>query len=174
MLTEKRSEIKLIILDIDGVMTDGSKMYGTDGKVIAKKYNDKDFTAIKRFRAAKIPVCFLSGDNRINKKMAKNRNIDFYYSRGKDKASFVKDFQSKYGASPQQMLYVGDDLFDLSILRTVGYSFCPNDAISAVKETCGHRGVIPCEGGKNTIAALYDLLLDRRLIKEATIKNIEA
>ena len=71
--------IELLVLDIDGVLTDGKKYYGLDGLPFAKTYCDKDFTAIKRVRGAGISVCFLSGDERVNKAMAKNRNIDFLF-----------------------------------------------------------------------------------------------
>ena len=81
--------IKLVILDIDGIMTDGRKYYGLDGIPFAKTYCDKDFTAIKRIKGAGVEVCFLSGDERVNMAMAKNRNIPFYSARGKDKADFV-------------------------------------------------------------------------------------
>ena len=170
----KDSMIKLVILDIDGVMTDGSKTYGIDGSVIAKTYNDKDFTAIKRLRASGVPVCFLSGDNRINEKMAANRNIDFYYSRGIDKASFVQQFTTKYGARASEMLYIGDDLFDLSLLRIVGYPYCTADSPKIVKDTCSPNGIVPRKGGENVVAALYDILLGNNLIKDATMEDIEA
>ena len=166
--------IKLIVLDIDGVLTDGSKTYGIDGSVIAKTYNDKDFTAIKRFRASGIAVCFLSGDNRINEKMAQNRNIDFYYSRGIDKASFVEQFTAKYKAAASEMLYIGDDLFDLSMLQAVGHPYCTADSPAIVKNACFPAGVVPRKGGENVIAALYDILLDKNLIKDATMEAVEA
>lgn len=102
--------IKLVILDIDGIMTDGKKYYGLDGIPFAKTYCDKDFTAIKRLRGANVDVCFLSGDERVNMAMAKNRNIDFYSARGKDKADFVEMFEEKYQTTKQDMLYIGDDL----------------------------------------------------------------
>jgi len=166
--------IKLVVLDIDGVLTDGSKTYGIDGSVISKTYNDKDFTAIKRFRAAGIAVCFLSGDNRINEKMAANRNIDFYYSRGLDKASFVDQFTVKYNATTEEMLYIGDDLFDLSMLQAVGHPYCTADSPAIVKDACYPEGIVPRKGGENVIAALYDILLCKNLIKDATMEAIEA
>jgi 3-deoxy-D-manno-octulosonate 8-phosphate phosphatase (KDO 8-P phosphatase) len=112
--------IDLIILDIDGIMTDGKKTYDLAGNVISKTYCDKDFTAIKRMRAAGLKVCFLSGDNRINQLMAANRNIDFYYARGVDKVSFVDSFEKKYNTTRERMLYLGDDLFDMNIMKEVG------------------------------------------------------
>ena len=70
-------------------------------------------------------MCILSGDDNINKPMAKNRNIDFYYARGKDKKDFLKDFEKAYNVKTSEMAYIGDDLFDCSVLESVGYAYCP-------------------------------------------------
>jgi 3-deoxy-D-manno-octulosonate 8-phosphate phosphatase (KDO 8-P phosphatase) len=166
--------IKLVILDIDGVLTDGKKYYGLDGIPFAKTYCDKDFTAIKRLRGAGIHVCFLSGDERVNKAMAENRKIDFYSARGKDKADFVTEFMSKYNVLPADMLYIGDDLFDESIMRLVGHAYCPADAVRNLKVLCGPSNVLTRCGGQNVIAQLVELLLDRKLINDCTFADIEA
>ena len=68
--------IKLLILDVDGVLTDGTKVYDAEHKVLSKTYMCKDFTAIKRFIAAGVQVVMISGDN-FNATMANKRNIDF-------------------------------------------------------------------------------------------------
>ena len=166
--------IRLIILDIDGVLTDGRKYYGLDGMPFAKTYCDKDFTAIKRLRGAGISVCFLSGDDRINKEMAKNRNIDFYLARGQDKACFIKEFARTYRTSSDKMLYVGDDLFDLSVMKSVGYAFCPSDSTAKILEFCGSSNIIPRRAGENVVDKLVDILLERNLIEDATMEQIEA
>ena len=167
------NKIKLVILDIDGVMTDSKKYYGLDGIPFAKTYCDKDFTAIKRLRGSGIEVCFLSGDERVNMAMAKNRNIPFYSAKGKDKSFFVKDFEKKYKTNSSDMLYVGDDLFDLSIMKTVGYPFCTLDAPDLLKNYCEIKNVIPRKGGQNVVAKLFDILLSRELIKDCRMKDIE-
>ena len=105
--------IKLLILDIDGVMTDGTKVYGLDGLTIGKRYCDRDFTAIKQFKAAGVQVCFLSGDDKVNKAMAENRKTDFYYSRGREKTDYLEEFADTYNCSTKEMAYVGDDIFEL-------------------------------------------------------------
>jgi len=166
--------IKLVILDIDGIMTDGRKYYGLDGIPFAKTYCDKDFTAIKRLRGAGVKVCFLSGDERVNMAMAKNRNIPFYSARGKDKAEFVEAFEYEYDISRDDMLYIGDDLFDLSIMKIVGHAFCPQDAPNKLKAHCGVTNVIPRNGGENVVAKMVDLLLERGQIKDCTMEEIEA
>ena len=165
--------IELVILDIDGIMTDGRKYYGLDGIPFAKTYCDKDFTAIKRLRGSGVKVCFLSGDERVNKAMAKNRNIDFYSARGKDKAEFVEEFELHYRTKKENMLYIGDDLFDFSIMKSVGHAFCPKDAPNILKEYCGYANVIPRNGGENVVAKLLDTLLERNLVKDCTMQDIE-
>mgnify|MGYP003122327333 CR=1 FL=1 len=165
--------INLVILDIDGVMTDGRKYYGLDGMPFAKTFCDKDFTAIKRLRGAGVNVCFLSGDDTVNKAMARNRNIDFYYARGRDKADFIPELASKYNSSPSQMAYIGDDLFDSSILRAVKYPFCPSDACTDVKQICGVLNTLDNSAGNNVIAEMVDVLLSRMLVPDCTMEDIE-
>lgn len=127
----------LLILDIDGVMTDGNKYYGPDGRVVMKTFNDRDFTAIKRFKMKGVKVCFLSGDENINGIMAKNRGIDFFKSdtwdEGSNKELFIDQFQEKYKVTPDKMAYVGDDFYDIGILEKVGYPFCTDSAPDIVK-----------------------------------------
>jgi 3-deoxy-D-manno-octulosonate 8-phosphate phosphatase (KDO 8-P phosphatase) len=175
--------MKLLILDIDGVMTDGTKTYDLDGMPISKRYCDKDFTAIKRFKAGGTKVCFLSGCNKVNEAMAKNRNIDFHYARGKDKADFVPGFVKQYGVEPKDMAYIGDDLFDLSIMKLVGYAFCtkdsPKDILDFVsakidwKEFQPISHIVNRNGGENVIAALYDHCIEKTLVNPSTMKEVE-
>ena len=63
----KFKKFDLLVIDIDGVMTDGTKLYDTYGNIYLKKFNDKDFSAIKRFKELGVEVCFLSADQNINK-----------------------------------------------------------------------------------------------------------
>tara|TARA_R110000824_G_scaffold359891_2_gene547527 strand:+ start:2286 stop:2816 length:531 start_codon:yes stop_codon:yes gene_type:complete len=167
-------KVELVILDIDGVLTDGRKYYGTDGMPFAKTYCDKDFTAIKRLRGVGVKVCFLSGDTNINENMAKNRNIDFYAARGRDKAEFIPEFTDVYDTSPDNMLYIGDDLFDLSVMRAVGHAYCPSDAAVKLREWCGEYNTLRAPGGHNVIAEMVEILLSRGLVDDATMEQIEA
>ena len=165
--------IKLAILDVDGVLTDGRKYYDLLGMPFAKTYCDKDFTAIKRLKGAGVHVCFLSGDERVNRPMAKNRNIDFYAARGKDKAEFIELFESTYNCTRDEMLYIGDDLFDKSIMEIVGHAYCPSDACRDIKRLCGVPNTLYNKAGNNVICELFDTLHDRRLINDCTMADIE-
>ena len=166
----EKKVIKLLILDVDGVLTDGKKYYGLDGMPFAKTFCDKDFTAIKRVRAGGTYVCFLSGDNKINENVANNRNIPFYYSRGKDKVEFIKVFMEKYNVTPEEICYIGDDLFDITIMKSVKYAYCTNDAPEKVKNECV---VLNVAGGQNVVCYLADMLIKNKLINDSTMEEIE-
>ena len=165
--------IKLVILDIDGVMTDGRKYYDKSGMPYAKTYCDKDFTAIKRLRGAGIKVCFLSGDEFVNKEMAKNRNIDFYSARGKEKADFLPLLAKTYGATKKEMAYIGDDLFDAKIMEEVEYAYCPADSCGKIKTICGPARVLTSSGGHNVIMEMVEMFLRKGLVPDATMEQIE-
>tara|TARA_B110000483_G_C18145193_1_gene523124 strand:+ start:803 stop:1339 length:537 start_codon:yes stop_codon:yes gene_type:complete len=169
--------MKLIILDIDGVMTDGKKFYTGDGNILCKQYNDKDFTAIKRFLALNINICFLSGDN-WNKTMADNRNINFYSGRinnGKmSKSEIFNKILEDYTLKNDEVIYVGDDIFDIEVLKIVKEGFCPNDSPSDVKKV---STVINKNGGDGVVAALFEILLERKVIVSPDInivRNIDS
>lgn len=134
----KIKSLKLIILDVDGILTNGKKLYSDNGKVIGKFYCDLDFTAIKIFKYFKIHVVFLSGDRTCNEMIAKNRNIDFYYSRKNnrslDKNDFLKKIVSKYKVSIQETCFFGDDIFDINLLLNVGLGVVPNNSAYYLKK----------------------------------------
>ena len=83
--------IKLLILDVDGVMTDGIKYYDREGTVKLKTFCDKDWTAIKRFRAIGINVVFLTGDP-YNVSILENRNLHVIANRGSGFHSDKKNY----------------------------------------------------------------------------------
>jgi|TARA_B100001971_G_C17906837_1_gene390797 YrbI family 3-deoxy-D-manno-octulosonate 8-phosphate phosphatase len=154
--------INLLIIDVDGVLTDGRKVYDKSHKVLSKKYLCKDFTAIKRFVAAGIKVVMLSGDN-FNKEMAQKRNIDFYCTRdlnlSLDKSQFLQIFEEKYNVPIENMAFVGDDYFDLTIIKKLDYTFCPSDSPKIVKDEC--EVVLKSVGGDGVIVELYDVLVNK-------------
>lgn len=147
--------IKIVILDVDGVLTDGRKYYDQSGLATHKTFCDKDFTAIKKFKSVGCDVIFLSGDKNINEKIAENRNIPFYYTRGECKSKFLPTIMEKFKCKSDEMVFVGDDLFDLEIMKMVKYKFCPKDSPTEVKEVCQ---VLTTNGGCNCVLEVYETL----------------
>jgi len=166
--------IKLVILDIDGVLTDGTKYYDSNANVIYKCYNDKDFTAIKRIKASNIEVCFLSGDNNVNEAMAKKRNIKFYSGRllngVMSKKEMLKTILNDYNVTSKETIYVGDDIFDIEVMNEVSLAFCPNDSPKIVKDNCI---CLDISGGKGVISYLFEYLLNNDYVNEPNIEIVK-
>ena len=160
-MTLNGSEIpfKLLILDIDGVMTTGAKHYDRNGDCVGKSFNDRDFSAINRFKEAGVKVCFLSGSQTVNRRMASRRDIDFFYTgpfgKRRPKEDFIKDFKEKYGVTEAEMAFVGDDMPDVGLMSKVGFAYCPWDAPRDVQEECI---VLDASGGDAAVANLYDVV----------------
>ena len=150
--------IKLIILDVDGVLTDGTKYYDRDGKVVLKLFCDKDWTTIKRFRAIGIPVVFITGDP-YNEIILKNRNLPVVVNRGegfhKDKVNYLTEVLDDYNCLAEEVLYLGDDLFDVNIMKSVGHPYCLLDSPIIVKQ---NANTLYCKAGENVIMQLFDKL----------------
>jgi len=149
----------LLILDIDGVLTNGRKIYDNEGFVTGKQFNDKDFTAIKRFLAQGVKVVFLSGDKSVNESMSRIRGIDFFYAKNIagdiDKSEFIPNLKMNYEADV--VAYVGDDYYDLTIIDKVDLSFCPSDATLDVKLAVSR--VLKSAGGEGVVAELFDFAM---------------
>ncbi len=160
----RSSVIKLIILDVDGVLTDGKKYYNRDGDVVMKTFCDKDWTAIKRFRAMDIPVIFLTGDP-FNESIAKNRNIPCIVNRkdGKhtDKSHYIDDLAKKYKCELDEIVYAGDDIFDIEIMKKLDHAYCPMNSEITVQS---YADPVDANSGENFVMHLLDQLQTEKLI----------
>jgi 3-deoxy-D-manno-octulosonate 8-phosphate phosphatase (KDO 8-P phosphatase) len=149
--------LKLVILDIDGIMTDGKKYYDSTGTVQYKTFCDKDWTAIKRLRALGITVIFLTGDP-FNKAIADNRKIDVFVNRQNnthnDKSTYLPSICEQYNVKVDEIVFAGDDIFDVGLMKLVK-SYCPSDAPTVVKKVCT---MLSCNGGENFVMKMFDHL----------------
>ena len=164
-----KAEIKLLILDVDGVLTDGTKIYNENHKPIYKKFRCKDFTAIKRFVAAGVKVVMLSGDN-WNKEMAQQRNIPFYCTRGKDlsldKSVHLNHLSENYKINLENTAFVGDDYFDLSMFKKLFWTFAPSDAPKIIRQNCLYK--LKAKGGEGVVQEIYDFLVEKGIVEDAS------
>ena len=151
----KSSDIKLLALDVDGVMTDGG-MYYTEAGDEFKKYNTKDGMAIKKLTANGFHVCILSSG--FNKNLIKRRaellEIEkVFVGRGR-KIEIIKGWCEEYNITMQNVAYIGDDINDLEIIKEAGFSACPNDAIQLIKNEV--HVILDKKGGKGCIREFID------------------
>lgn len=147
--------IKFLVLDVDGVMTDGGMYYTEHGDEF-KKFNTKDGMAIKEARKAGLRVAFLSNGSTkfIIQNRAKTLNVSLVYVGSEPKLNVLKKWCEELGFSLDQVAYIGDDINDLEVMANVGYTACPADAVSAVKDAA--QVVLTRKGGDACVREFVD------------------
>jgi len=151
------SKIKLMAFDVDGVMTDGSLTFDENG-VEYKTYNAKDGQGLVMLNKAKLITAIITA--RMNGTVvhrAKILGITELYQGQKNKAIALDELVQKHGLSYDQVAYMGDDLPDLCVLKKVGLSCCPADAVDEVLEVANF--VSTKGGGKGAVRELCNFVL---------------
>lgn len=126
-------KIKLIILDVDGTMTDGGMYYTAEGDTM-KKFNVKDGMGIVLLKKAGFKVAVMtSEDSPIAASRAKKLNFDATVLGCRNKTDAVKLLAEDFELGLEEIAFMGDDVNDYHAMNTVGYSACPADAVDAIK-----------------------------------------
>lgn len=153
------AKIKLLLLDVDGVMTDGRITYDSDG-VESKAFDVKDGHGLKLLQRAGIEVGIITGrQSSVVTRRAEELGIELVYQGAKDKlVPFNKILQLR-GLSPEEVAYVGDDLVDLPVMRRVGFCATVADAVEDVKPFADL--VTDRAGGRGAVREICDFLLKK-------------
>jgi D-sedoheptulose 7-phosphate isomerase len=148
--------IKVIIFDIDGVITDGSIIVNEDGSE-QKKINLKDVDAIFELKARGFIIAAITGEKSpIVSYFERRFPWDYFYYGKKNKIEIIKEIQnvSKMGSS--EICYIGDGKYDIEPLKHVGLAICPSDAIDIVKNTSDI--ILQNKGGQGCLWELVSIL----------------
>lgn len=150
-------EIRLIVLDVDGTMTDGG-VYIDNNRVETKKFAIKDGCGIVLAHAVGIEFMILTGrESNCVRQRAEELKIRYIYQNVKNKITFLKKFMEEHGISKDQLAYIGDDLNDLYAMRLAGTKACPGDAAREIQEQCDY--VLSAKGGEGAVREFIELLL---------------
>ena len=130
-------KIKLLVMDVDGTLTDGKIYMGENGEVM-KAFNIKDGYAIAHMlpEMGIIPVIITGRVSKIVENRAKELGITELYQGVSNKLAQLKKVSEKYNATPEEIAYIGDDLNDLECIEYCGFVACPADAVEEVKAKC--------------------------------------
>jgi len=154
---EKARKIKLLITDIDGVMTDGGIIYDDRGLEF-KKYNVKDGLIVKHLKKSGVLVGAITGrESQVVLNRCEELKFDFHYHGVKDKGKKLKDLLETMEIDLDTVAYIGDDLIDVPILNQVGFAVSPADAIVYVKPFA--HWVTQSKGGEGVFREVADLIL---------------
>ncbi len=147
--------IKALIIDIDGVLTDGKVYISKNMEFKTLCYQDLD--ALNEIKKADIKTGIITGeDNEFTEFLRGKINPDYFYSGCKDKGKAVLDIIQKSGIEKQDIWYIGDGKYDLSAMKEAGVSICPANAIAEIRQNANI--ILKSKGGTGCIAEINDLL----------------
>ena len=150
-------QIKLLALDVDGVLTDGTIYMGSDGEML-KGFNAKDGMGISYAIRSGLKVCLITGrKSDIVRRRAAELGITYVLDDVKDKTEALRMLAAVEHVKLSEIAYVGDDLNDLAPMAVCGFSCAPADAADAVLEHCDLE--LLSDGGKGAVREVIDLLL---------------
>lgn len=160
VLTEIVGQLKLLVLDVDGVLTDGRVIYDNHGNE-TKAFNIKDGLGIKLLQNAGIEVAIITGrQSAIVERRAAELGITQVIQGREDKLSALTELLAKLGLRDEEAAYMGDDLPDLSAIQRVGMGCCPADAVDDVRDQADW--IATKDGGHGAVRELAELLLRSR------------
>lgn len=156
-IKEKVSKIKMLISDVDGVLTDGTIYKSSTGEEL-KKFNVTDGSGIAMARATNLKIVLISGRySKATELRAKELKITDLYNGTLDKIEPYTEIKKKYKLKDDQIAYLGDDIIDLPVMEKVGVPISVANAIDIIKEVSVH--VTAKRGGDGAFREAIDWII---------------
>lgn len=156
-MENKLKKIKLLLLDVDGVMTDGGIIYDGNG-LETKVFNVKDGHGIKMLQRYGIEVGIITGrSSKVVDIRARELGIDLVYQGTLKKLDAYDDIKTKTGLSDEQIAYMGDDVIDVPVMKRVGFAAAPSDALIEAINSAHY--VAKHSGGRGAVREVCDMIL---------------
>lgn len=156
--------IKLLVIDVDGTMTDGGIYYDEHGNEW-KKFNTKDAAGFFAARRVGIKTMVLTGrECSATTRRMTELQVDYLFQNVKDKAAFLRDFMQENSLKKEEVGYIGDDVNDLEPMKLTGLVMCPADACREVREIADY--VSPVMGGHGAVRDGIEYLLIDMICEE--------
>ncbi len=164
-IKEKARKIKLVLTDNDGVLTDTGVYYSDKGEEF-KKYSIRDGMGVERLRnLVQVKTGIITGEvSGPVKKRAEKLKIEDVLLGIKEKDKELKNILQKYNYSPENIAFIGDDVNDLSLMKIVGFTAAPADAIDEIKEITDY--VCKNIGGHGAFREFAELIIYHKLKKQ--------
>lgn len=158
ILIEKLKEIKLLVMDVDGTLTDAAMYYSDDGEAL-KRFSTRDGMGITLLKRGGIKSAIVtSEDSAISEKRALKLRIDHIFLMCHNKTDAVKELAEKLSISLENIAYIGDDINDGPVMKIVGVSACPADASRTILEIADY--VCRFDGGNGAVREFIELILE--------------
>ena len=156
-LIEKIRKVRIVLMDVDGVLTDGRVILGNYGDEL-KLFDIQDGHGLVMLRRAGLKTVMVSGrKSRINQKRAKEVKVCKVYQNAHDKLKVYEKILRKFHVTDEQVCYIADDLIDLPALRRAGWAVAVRNAVPEVKAAAHY--VTEKKGGRGAVREVADLIL---------------
>ncbi|MFA5985252.1 MAG: 3-deoxy-manno-octulosonate-8-phosphatase KdsC [Methylococcaceae bacterium] len=165
----KAKKLKLLILDVDGVLTDGKLFFDGEGNEY-KAFHARDGHGIKLLRNAGVEVAVISGRKSASVALRmQSLGVELIYQGYEDKRIAFDNLMAQLGLLPEQAAHVGDDLIDLPVMVRAGLAFAVNDAVAEVKQYADYCTNL--SGGTGAVREVCDLILYAQGHSEQILAN---
>ena len=154
---EKLKNIKALVFDVDGVMTDGKVFLSPDGSFV-RQMDIKDGYALQFAVKNDYIIGIITGgaDPMVTKRF-KNLGITDIYTKSHRKYEDFEDLLFKYSLKPEEVLYMGDDVLDLEVIEAAGIGCAPNDAVPEAQNAADY--ISPKSGGKGCVRDVIEQVM---------------
>lgn len=167
---EKARKVKALIFDVDGVLTDGRIIYTNSGDEI-KAFNVKDGQIIKFLKENQIIVGAITGrSSQLVARRCDELQLDFYFLGADSKLDKLQQIKQKFQLNDEEIAYVGDDIIDLAIIRSVGLGVAPSDALQYVQKEASL--VTEAKGGEGVVREVADFILSAKGLLDDILKRL--
>lgn len=154
----RAAKIRLLICDVDGVMTNGHLYMGNNGEEL-KAFHIHDGLGLKLLLKVGIEVAVITAkQTHIVENRMKALGIKYLYQGQENKVSAYQDLKTKLNLDDDEIAYIGDDLPDIAVMRKVGFAIAVANAVTLVKENAHHITIL--KGGKGAVREVCELILN--------------
>jgi len=158
-ISEKCRKIKVVLTDVDGVLTDGGMYYTKEGDIM-KKFHTRDGMGVTLLRKKSIPTIIITKEKTPMVKKWATRMKAKLYDGVVEKKSIISVIKNEFKIKAEEIAYVGDDINDVELLKKVGFSAVPKDGIQDAKRTCDY--ICKKNGGEGAFREIVDLILEHK------------
>jgi len=153
---ERLPKITTFIFDVDGVLTNGEIAFSNDS--VVRTFHSKDGYALQYASRKGYRILIITGASATDVRERMERlGVERVMLLSRDKLSVYRTLQEEFNFADEQVLYMGDDIPDIPLLKVVGMSACPQDAVPEVKAVCHYQS--PVEGGKACVRDVIEQVM---------------
>lgn len=154
---DRACRIRILVLDVDGVLTNNQLLFGSDGEIL-KEFHSQDGLGITVAHKAGLKTAIITGRNsEMVRRRGEELKIGDLFQGSKDKVTALNELLAKHSLAPEAVAYVGDDLNDLAVMSRAGLACAVANAVPEVKAIAHY--IAAKEGGKGAVREIIEYIL---------------